>query len=378
MKKIVIAPDSFKGTMSALEVCEIMTNAIAGVSPETEVVRLPVADGGEGTVDAYLYALGGEKKYKTVHGPFMRETNAYYGMLDDGKTAVIEMAQASGLPLVGGEKNAPKASSIGTGELIQAAMENGAKRIVLGLGGSATTDGGIGAFAALGANFLDKKGYEIEPSGNGLSELSKVDVSSVNEKLKNTEIIMACDVDNPLLGENGAAHVYGPQKGATPKEVLILEKNLRHYAKVLETQFGQDFSKTPGTGAAGGLAMPFMQFAGAKIVSGVDAILALAKFDEVVTGADFVLTGEGKMDGQSLRGKVPIGVARRCQKKKVPVIAIVGSTGRGIENIYKNGISAVFSTIREAVPFEIAKKTCREDLFFTVESLMRALKVLAG
>lgn len=376
MRKIIIAPDSFKGTMTSVQVCDIIASSIKKICPETEVVKLPIADGGEGTVDAYLHSCGGERHYLRVKDPLLRDVEAYYGILEDEKTAVIEMAQASGLPLVGENKNALKATSYGTGQLIKDALDNGCNKIILGIGGSATNDGGCGAFAALGVGFLDFQGKKIEPNGAGIAGINNIDISGIDNRIRDVKIFIACDVNNVLYGKDGASYVFGPQKGASKDEAEILDKNLKHYSKVFTRQFGVDHSNIPGTGAAGGIALPFLYLTKARMVSGIDAILETVKFDDVIKGANLVLTGEGRIDGQSLKGKLPLGVALHCKKQNIPVVVIVGSIGYDIDLIYEHGISAIFSTVNDTVPFSKARATCKEDLAFLVESLMRFATII--
>lgn len=370
MKKIVIAPDSFKGTLSSIEVCEIIERAIKKISPETIVIKVPIADGGEGLVEAFLYAKGGAKVYTEVNDPFMHPVNACYAVLNDGITAIIEMAQASGLPLVGDKMDPMRATTYGTGELILDAVNKGCQKIILGIGGSATVDGGVGAAAALGIRFLDHDGNGIELNGGGLKQLYQISSENADRRLRETELLIACDVGNVLCGENGASYVYGPQKGASADQVAILDRNLKHLAEIIRNKAGVDYSQVPGTGAAGGLAVSLMAFAGAKIVTGIDTVIKTVGLEQIMEGADLIITGEGKIDGQSLQGKAPIGVSRLAKKLGIPVVAVAGSAGDQVERIYSEGITAVFTTVRDCVPFETAKKTCREDLAMLVENLM--------
>ena len=376
MKKIVIIPDSFKGTMSSIEVCEIIENAIKNILPEAEVIKIPVADGGEGTVDAFIKAMGGEKVFTKVKGPLFTNINAFYGVLSDGKTAVIEMAAASGLPLAGEDKNPCKATTYGTGQLISAALDRGYRKIIIGIGGSATNDAGIGAASALGVKFLDDAGKEVSLNGEGLEKIARIDTSGLDKRVLECEIVVACDVANPLYGPNGAAHIFAPQKGADIKMVEYLDKNLMHYAEIIKKEFEIDLQSIAGTGAAGGLGASLIVFAKAVLQPGIRIILDCVKFDEVIKDADLIITGEGKIDGQSLNGKVPIGVADRALKQKIPVIAVVGDIGDDIELVYDRGISAVFSINKQAIPFEKAKLRCKSDLKETVETLIRFAKVL--
>ena len=367
--KIVIAPDSFKGTLSAIDVCQIIKSAIEDFDCTIDVVTVPIADGGEGTVDAFLCAAGGEKIHATVKNPLFIDTDAYYAILKDGQTAVIEMAQASGLTLVDKGKKPLEASPYGTGQLIAHALDKGCTKIVLGLGGSATTDGGIGAAAALGARFLSKQNTMIPLCGGGLSQLDRIDFSSVNGKLADAHILLACDVDNTLYGNNGSAHVFAPQKGADAKQVETLDSNLRHYAKLLYEQTSVDYSQVKGGGAAGGLAISLMAIADAQITPGIDVVLQTVGFEQIIKDADLIITGEGKTDAQTLRGKVPVGIAHAAKQYKIPVIAISGSLGDGYEGVYQQGIDCIFCSVREARPFEEIKKTCREDLYSLVRNL---------
>lgn len=371
MKKVVIAPDSFKGTMSSSEVCDIAEKAIKSVLPETTVARVPIADGGEGTVEAFLAALGGERVSVTVKGPLFDEIDSFYGILPDKKTAVIEMAAASGLTLTGGRLDPLQSTTYGTGQLILDALDKNCSRIILGLGGSATNDGGVGMAAALGVRFLDGKGAEIGLNGGGLVALSRIDVSRRDPRLDGCEIIVACDVDNTLCGKEGASYVFGPQKGADENTVRILDANLSHYSDILYRELGIQVRDIPGTGAAGGMPASLLAFTVCSIKPGITIILDTVGFDTLIEDADLIITGEGRIDGQSLRGKAPLGIAARAEKYHVPVIAVVGSIGNNIDAVYECGIKAVFSTGRRPVPFEEARLTCREDLFHTVENIFR-------
>jgi glycerate kinase len=366
-RKIVIAPDSFKGTLSSIEVCEIIAQAIHKVSPECEIIRIPIADGGEGTVDAYLDALGGRKMHIRAMGPDMREVNAFYGILSDGRTAVIEMAAASGLTLTEENRDPSKTTTFGTGQLILHALEEGCTDFIIGIGGSATNDGGIGMAAALGVHFLDKNDETIALNGSGLAALHKIDATGLDQRVIDSSFTVACDVNNPLYGPNGAAFVFAPQKGADPKMVEELDENLKNYARIIQKQYGIDAQTIPGAGAAGGLGVALVVFAGAVVKSGINAILDTAHFDEAIRNADFIITGEGKMDRQTLMGKVPVGVGRRALAAGIPVMAIVGQTEGDIKEIYNEGISAVFTTLKHTIPFDEIKKNARKDLANTAE-----------
>lgn len=371
LKKIIIAPDSFKGTMTSIEICNYIGERIAAFLPEAQVVKVPIADGGEGTVDAYLSGIGGTRRKKTVTGPMGTPVEAEYGILPDGKTAVIEMAAASGLPLVDGPKSPMDATTFGTGELIADAVESGCTNIILGIGGSATNDGGIGALSALGVRFLNADGKAVTPDGKGLAQIESIDESGLCQALRGITLTIACDVKNPLAGKNGAAHVFGPQKGATPEMAEALDAGLLHYNGVLTRHTGVDRKDKSGMGAAGGIGLSLEAFLHAKMLPGIDLILDTADFDKKIQGADLIITGEGKIDGQSKQGKVPVGVAWRAKKQNVPVVALVGDVSAGYEELYEEGITAIFSTNKAAVPYEQARRTSVEDLKFLTESLLR-------
>lgn len=376
MKKVVVAPDSFKGTMSSQEVCELIGKAFNRHMPDTQVLKVPIADGGEGTVDAYLAALGGERIIVTVKDPYFNDIESFYGLLPDCKTAVIEMAAASGLPLVGERKNPLKTTTYGTGQLIQHALDRGCSKIILGIGGSATNDGGVGAACALGVQFLDENNEAVSPNAEGLSSIVRIDKTGLDQRLETCELIVACDVDNPLCGNEGASAVFGPQKGADAEMVKVLDASLLHYAQVLKKELNVDIKDVPGTGAAGGLAASLLAFTHCRLASGIDITLDTVHFNEMIKDADLIITGEGKIDGQSIRGKVPVGIAQRAKKFNIPLLAIVGSMGEDIEQVYERGITAVFSTCKNPIPFEQAKLTCKEDLTKATENIIRLILAL--
>jgi glycerate kinase len=375
MKKVVLIPDSFKETMSSLEICNIMKKSVLYRFPGCEIISIPVADGGEGSVDCFLNAMGGERVTAKVSGPFFNQIDSFYGLVDGGKTAVIEMAACAGLPLAGASKNPLAATTYGVGQLIGAAAERGCKKIILGLGGSCTNDGGCGAAAALGVKFRDKKGKEFVPTGGSLKDIVQVDVSMSDPLLKDIEIICMCDIDNPLFGLTGAAYVFAPQKGADAGMVRLLDEGLINLAAVINTCLGTDVGGIPGGGAAGGMGAGMTTLIGAKLRMGIQTVLDLVGFDEVIKNADLIFTGEGKIDTQSLRGKVVIGVARRAKAQKVPVIAVVGDIGNGIEGAYNEGVTAIFSINNVAVPFEKAKLRCREDMALAMDNIMRLISL---
>lgn len=371
MRTAILIPDSFKGTMSSVEICSIMADAVRRHDPGVRVVSLPVADGGEGSVDAFLSAVGGEKVTVRVTGPFPGESiDASYGRLDDG-TAVIEMAAAAGLPLVEGRQDAGATTTYGVGELMLAAARAGARHLIVGAGGSATTDLGTGAAAACGVRFLDPAGEAFVPTGATLHRIARIDASGLAPELRGCTVSVMCDIDNPLVGTRGAAHVFAPQKGADPAEVLRLDAGLRAAAAVIERDLGVAVADVPGSGAAGGLAGGLMAFVGATLRQGIDVVLDAARFDALVADASVVFTGEGKIDAQSLSGKVVVGVARRAARVGVPVVAVVGDIGDGFEGAYAEGVTAVFSINAVAVPFAQARPRARGDLAQTMDNIMR-------
>lgn len=373
MEKILLVPDSFKGTLSSRKVCQVMAGQLRRFFPQAQVKSIPVADGGEGSVEAFLAAAGGERRTRTVTGPFGEPVEAFYGILGDGRTAVIEMAACAGLPLAEGRLNPERATTYGVGELLLAAKEAGCTKAILGLGGSCTNDGGVGAAAALGAKFTRADGAAFVPSGGTLGEIAALDVSPVVQALQGMELTAMCDIDNPLYGEAGAAAVFAPQKGADAAMVARLDAGLRHLGQVSARCLGRDFSHLPGAGAAGGLGFGMAAFCGAQLRMGIDAVLDAVGFDSLLPGTDVVFTGEGKIDSQSARGKVVSGVAVRCRKAGVPVVAVVGQIGQGFEEMYQQGLTAVFSINRAAQPFAESRFHAGENLALTMENIARLL-----
>ncbi|MBQ7295365.1 MAG: glycerate kinase [Clostridia bacterium] len=367
MKKVVIAPDSFKGTLSSAEVCGIVKDVLIKKFGNIEVVEIPIADGGEGMTDSFLYAFpGSEKIYMTAKSPLGRDIEVYYGIIE-GDTAVIEMAAASGITIE--EKNdALRASTYGTGEMIKHALDKGIRKFVIGIGGSATTDGGIGCTGALGGIFLDSDGKEVSLCGEGLVSIDSIDLSGLDSRIKECEITVLCDVKNPLYGKNGAAYIYGPQKGANPNMVLFLDSGLLNLAKKSQEYLKKDFSQHEGAGAAGGLGFALVAFFGAELKRGIEAILDITHFEEKTKGADLVITGEGKMDEQSLMGKVPFGIASRSKGEKT--IAIVGLNMADMNKVRASGISEVIETNPEHLPFDEIKANAKEDLALAVEKII--------
>ncbi|GGE35577.1 hypothetical protein GCM10007421_06730 [Halopseudomonas oceani] len=341
--KVLIAPDSFKESLSARAVAEAIAAGWARVYPDAELRLCPMADGGEGTVDAVLAATGGERQQTEVAGPLGDRVVATWGLLP-GQRAVIEMAEASGLHRVEpARRDVLSASSFGTGELIRAALDAGVRRIVLGLGGSATNDGGAGLLCALGVRMLDIDGQELPPGGAALAQLRHIDLTGLDTRLAQVEVLVAADVDNPLCGPRGASAVFGPQKGASPAQVEQLDAALAHYADVMAATLGEDLRDQPGVGAAGGLGFAARAVLKAAFQPGVQLVAELAGLVEALEDADLVITGEGRLDGQSLHGKTPVGVARLARAAGVPVIALAGSLGEGYQRLYAEGIGAAFS-----------------------------------
>ncbi len=376
MNKVILIPDSFKGTMSSQEVCNIMKENILKYYPECEAISIPVADGGEGSVDAFLEAVGGEKIYKEVTGPYFGEkVKGYYGILP-GNIAVLEMAAAAALPMVGDRKDPSKTTTYGVGELLLDAAKRGVSRIIIGLGGSATNDAACGLASAVGVSFLDKEGNKFIPVGGTLDKVARIDLSTMDESLKKIPITTMCDIDNPFYGPEGAAAIYGPQKGADPAMVKDLDEKMKKLAAVIENNLDVDVQSIPGSGAAGGMGGGMRAFFGSNLQMGIETVLETVHFDKLLDGADYVYTGEGKIDGQSLRGKVVIGVAREAKKKNVKVIAVVGDIGDNIENAYTEGVSAIFSINRVALPYKEQRPRAKSDMALTIDNLMRYQKRL--
>jgi len=379
--RVVIAPDSFKGSASAKEVAQAIADGLKVALPDSEFDLVPMADGGEGTVEALVVATGGKIVTKRVTGPLGEPVDAFFGILGDGETAVIEMAAAAGLHLVPPEKRNPLlTTTYGVGELIKAALDAGCKRVIVGIGGSATNDGGAGMAQALGAKLLDENGNEIGFGGGELGKVARIDTSELDSRLRETEILVACDVTNPLTGPNGASAVYGPQKGATPEMVKLLDENLRHYAAIIRRDLGVDVEHVPGAGAAGGLGAGLMAFCQAKLKRGVELVIQAVRLDERVQKANLVITGEGKIDFQTGFGKVPHGVAQVAKRYKKPVIAIVGQLGEGSEKCREWGIDACFAITDKPMSEQDAMANTLALLKRTAQELgwlIRALKTLA-
>ncbi len=362
--------------MSSSEICAVMKKAVLEHYPECEVISIPVADGGEGSVDAFLEALGGEKVYKEVTGPYFGEkVRGYYALLP-GNIAVLEMAAAAALPMVGDRKDPSKTTTYGVGELLLDAAGKGVSRIILGLGGSATNDAACGLASAVGVGFYNKKGEKFIPVGGTLDEVERIDLSGIDPVLKSIPITTMCDIDNPFYGPEGAAAVYGPQKGADEKMVEELDGKMKKLAHVMERDCGVSVQSIPGSGAAGGMGGGMVAYFKSRLQMGIETVLDTVGFSDLIEGADYVYTGEGKIDGQSLRGKVVIGVARRAKKKGVKTIAFVGDIGDNIEGAYSEGVSAIFSINRVALPYKEQRPRAKSDLYLTVDNLLRFQKEL--
>lgn len=361
--KIVIAPDSFKGSCTAREAAEYIRRGVAEVFPAADFTLLPIADGGEGTVDSLVAATGGRLVEVDSFDPLGRPIRAPYGILPDG-TAVVETAAASGLTLVAAhERDALRASTYGTGLLIRRALERGARRIILGLGGSATTDGGMGLARALGLRFLDSDGAPLSDGGAELARLARIDVADLMPEAASCEFVLACDVKNVLCGVEGAAYIFSPQKGADPKQVEQLDAALANYARVLKEQFDSDAALRPGSGAAGGLGCVFMAFFNAAVKPGIELVLDTIGFDAHVRDADLVITGEGRLDAQSAYGKVPCGVATRSKSiKNVPVVAIGGAIGDGADALYSCGVDALAAAVSRVSTLDEAMAATQQNL----------------
>lgn len=376
--KIVIATDSFKENMTSLEVATAIEKGILQVLPDATCIKVPMADGGEGTVQALVDATCGRIVKKTVVGPLGDPVDAHYGFFGNGHTAVIEMAEASGLPLVPKAKRDPlKTTTYGTGQLILDAIESGATEIIIGIGGSSTNDAGSGMAQALGVRYLDRDGKVLDQTGCGgmLDRIAKIDVTGLDKRLRNVEIQVACDVDNPLCGERGASAVFGPQKGATPEMVKILDSNLGYFADLIRATLGTDVKKLPGAGASGGLGAGLVAFCGATLKSGIDIVVEATGLEKVLEGAHLAITGEGKVDFQTAFGKTPSGVARAAKKTNTPVVAIGGALADDARGVFEHGIDGLESAAARDMSLDEAIKNSRMHLQFAGERLARLLLI---
>lgn len=373
MKKCVVVSDSFKGTVSSREICAIAQQVIPRHFPACEVVCIPVADGGEGTVDCFIQAMGAQRVEVTVTNALGEKSAAAYARL--GELAIIEMAAAAGLPQVGALRCPGTATTYGVGELIAHAVGSGCRKILLGLGGSATNDGGCGCAAALGVGFYDADGQSFVPVGDTLGRIARIDTAEAEALLRGVEITVMCDVTNPLYGSTGAAYVFAPQKGADAEKVKSLDAGLRHFGDVIRSQYGLDVSAMPGAGAAGGMGAGCVALLGGTIQSGIDAVLDVTGFDRQLEGADLVITGEGRIDSQSADGKVVSGVARRTRAKGVPLIAIAGGIADSAGAVYDIGVRAMFSTDRAALPVDMLGARSPGDYEATLSDIMSLIAI---
>ncbi|TFW19366.1 glycerate kinase [Duganella callida] len=377
--KIVIAPDSFKESLTAMAVANEIEAGFREIFPDAEYLKLPVADGGEGTVQAMIDASGGRRVALDVTGPLGEPVSAFYGLMGDGQTAVIEMAAASGLELVPPARRNPlRTTSYGTGQLILDALERGARRFVLGIGGSATNDGGAGMLQALGGRLLDATGAELPAGGGALNMLDRIDLSNLDARINDCVFDVACDVSNPLVGPQGASAIFGPQKGATTEMVARLDDNLRHYAAVIARDLGQDVAEVPGAGAGGGIGAAMLVFLNGRLRPGSEIVTAAVGLDAAVADADLVITGEGRIDGQTIQGKTPVGVARVAQRHGKPVIAIGGSLACGAAAVHAHGIAAVFGAVSRPCTVEEALAAAAVNVRSAARNIAAALRLGAA
>jgi glycerate kinase len=372
--KIVIAPQAFKGSLEAPEVARAIARGVAQIFPEAERVVLPVADGGEGTVRAMVEACHGRTVTTSVRDPLERPVQATWGLIENDSVAVIEMAAASGLPLIPRRQRDPNhTTSYGTGQLIAAALDHGVQKAIIGIGGSATNDGGAGMAQSLGARLLDDAGRDLPPGGAALSRLARIDVSGLDPRLRHLEVEVACDVNNPLVGPTGASHVYGPQKGADADTVQRLDAALENFARVVKRDLGKDVRDVPGAGAAGGLGAGLLAFLDARLLPGVDIVFRALGLETHLAGADLVFTGEGRMDGQDAYGKGPMAVAQLAKRHGVPSIAVVGSTGRDYRVVYDNGLDGLIGIVNRPMPLD---RAIAESKGLVTEAAMRACRIV--
>ena len=377
MKTFVLAPDSFKESMTAEQACAAMQRGVEKALLNAQFIHVPMADGGEGTVDALVSARHGRKVEIEVSHPLIEQkVKTYFGLIENDQTAVIEMALANGIHLIEpSQRNPLLTSTLGTGEMIKVALGFGVSKIIIGLGGSVTNDAGAGMAQALGAKFFDENDQVVQVGGGQLSHIKSIDFSKLDSRLKDTEIIIASDVNNPLCGENGASHVFAPQKGATPEMVATLDQNLKYFADLVAQKVGTDFQNIAGAGAAGGLGFGLMAFAGAKIRSGVEIVIEETGLAEKIAQADYVFTGEGGIDFQTKFGKTPFGVAQVAMRFNKPVIAFAGYVGEGIEELYDEGFTAILGIVDGACDLPAALKNGEKNLERTCENIARALGV---
>ncbi|SJZ86861.1 glycerate kinase [Cetobacterium ceti] len=376
--KVVIAIDSFKGSLSSNELGDALSLGIKKIYKDAEIIKIPIADGGEGTVEAMVEGTEGKFIEVEVHDPLMNKIKAIYGILGDGKTAIIEMAIASGLPLVPAEKRNPnKTTTFGTGELIKDAIKKGCREFIIGIGGSATNDGGLGMMQALGYKFYDKEGKELGQGGEIMNQIEKIDSTQALEELSQCKFLVACDVDNPFYGPRGAAHVYGKQKGANEQMILELDNGLKHLSEILNKTYNIDISNLPGAGAAGGLGGGLVAFLNGILKPGIEIILEKVEFEKKVINSDFVITGEGRIDFQTVMGKAPVGVSKLAKKYNIPVIALAGSVADDADKTHEAGIDSIFSIINYPISLEDAMKKENSKKFVekNAEEIFRLIKI---
>lgn len=374
--KVVIAPDSFKESLSALEVANAVEEGFRNFFPDADYVKVPMADGGEGLVHSIVNVVGGQVVNHTVTGPLGDKVEGFFGLIHDGKTAVIEMAAASGLHLLSPERRNPlQTTTFGVGELLLAALEYNVETIILGLGGSSTNDGGAGMVQALGGRLLDVNGCDIGFGGGALADLHSINIKGFDVRLSEVRFEVACDVENPLLGETGASAVFGPQKGATPEMLSVLDRNLRHFARVIERDLGKSVCEIPGAGAAGGLGAGLLAFLPCQLRNGIQIVMEATGLEDHIRDASLVITGEGKIDSQTIYGKTPIGVAATAKKHNVKVIALAGSLGPGYESVYQHGIDTVFSIVPGVCTLADALKNARQNIISTSRNIAHLLSL---
>lgn len=375
--KIVIAPDSFKESMTANEVCDAVKKGMKKILTDAEFIRVPMADGGEGTTQSLTDATGGKIYFEECTGPLGEKVKAKLGLLGNGHIAVLEMASASGLELVPRSKRNPMiTTTYGTGELIKKALDFGVKTIIVGIGGSATNDGGAGMIQALGGKLLDKDGKNIGFGGGELSKLEKIDLTELDPRVKNTKFIVASDVQNPLTGETGASNIFSRQKGATEEMVVILDNNLRKFAEIIRRDVGKDVENIPGSGAAGGLGAGLMAFLNAELKKGIDIVIEYSRLEEKIKDADLVITGEGNIDGQTRFGKTPYGVVSVAKKYGIPTITVAGGIGKDIDILYDYGFDAIFSVMQKVESLDDAIKNGKINMEKTAENIGRLIKII--
>ena len=373
--KFLFASDSFKGTLASSRIAELLTTAAKESFPDCICTSVETADGGEGTTDAVLDAVNGQRMFLTVHGPLWKKTDCFYGKLDE-RRAVMEMAAASGLPLLQEAQRDPrKTTTYGTGEMIQDALDHGFRDISIAIGGSATNDGGMGCMCALGVRFLDQEGRVLTGCGENLGKIARIDLSDLDPRITETKFTVMCDVNNPLCGENGATYTFGSQKGGTPEILEELETGMLHYRELLLETFQVDVNEIPGAGAAGGLGAALVVFLNATLKSGIETVLDLVDFDTRLQGVSLVVTGEGCTDWQSAFGKVLHGVGMRCKKYHIPVVALAGSMGQGSEQIYESGIDSILTTVNAPMELHTALEQAEELYLNAARRLFRMLKV---